>query len=112
MRGNGIPKAYFDGNYLRNGGEKVNWRAINASHVQRVREQLSLFSAEMPDEIIEIPYEIIDYINQTRGRLNTVKHQEEDFVTEADYQILVDTISKFWEILATQEQFTPPVHLG
>ncbi len=99
-------KNYFDDQYVRNGGVRVDWKKKSpgtpaASHVARVKEQLSVFSASVPKEVIDI-------IDRARSQVNTAKHEVEFFVTEIDYRDLVAAVSNFWETLSLFEEFTPP----
>jgi hypothetical protein len=94
-------KDYFDGHYVRNGGEKVNWRASRSPHVAKVIAQLEFLSASVPSELLTV-------INEARKRVNIVKHEADDFATEADYKALATAVASFWETLAPQEEFTPP----
>ena len=100
-------KAYFDGNYARNGSSTVDWRGKlpgipGASHVDRVRAQLSCFGATTPAGAL-------DTIDQARERVNFAKHEADHFVSEADHKRLVQAVLVFWEALAEQEEFTPPL---
>ena len=100
-------KAYFDGNHARNGGDKVDWRGklpgvVGASHVDRVRAQLALFGAA-------VPAGVLDAIDRTRDGVNLAKHEAEHFIGEAEYKQLVQAVMTFWETLAEQEEFTPPI---
>ena len=100
-------KAYFDGNHARNGCGKVDWRGKlpgvpGASHVDRVRAQLTSFG-------VATPAGILDTIDQARERVNLAKHEAEHFIDEADYKQFVQAVSAFWEALAEQEEFTPPI---
>jgi len=100
-------KAYFDGNHARNGSAKVEWRGklpglAGASHVDRVRAQLALFGAT-------VPADVLDGIDRTREGVNLAKHEAEHFVGEAEYKQLVQAVTAFWEALAEQEGFTPPI---
>ena len=99
-------KAFFDGNHARNGGGKVDWRGKlpgvpRASHVDRVRAQLVLFGAAVPEDALAA-------IDRAREGVNLAKHEAEHFIGEADYRALVRAIERFWEALAEQEEFTPP----
>jgi len=98
-------KAYFDGHHVRNGSTKVDWKTRlsgstgAASHVDRVRAQLALFSASvLPDTL--------DAIDRHRCLINTNKHEDDYFATEEDYRDLVQAIAAFWNELAPQEEFT------
>lgn len=100
-------KAYFDGNHARNGGAKVDWRGklpgvAGASHVDRVRAQLAMFGSI-------VPADALDAIDRTREGVNLAKHEAEHFISEAEYKQLVQAVMAFWEALAEQEEFTPPV---
>ena len=108
-------KVYFDVHHSRNGGSKINWRAKiakvpNPSHVDRVKEQLSLFSASVPSEVL-------DAIDATRAKVNAAKHSDEFFVTEEEYRFFVKNVLTFWERLDEQEEFVSlrgeqqPAHL-
>ena len=99
-------KVYFDGNHARNGGSKVDWRGkmpgvVGASHVDRVRAQLTLFGAT-------VPADALDVIDRTREGVNLAKHEAEHFIGEADYWALTHAVLAFWEAIAEQEEFTPP----
>jgi hypothetical protein len=94
-------KDYFDGQHVRNGGTKVKWKKTGGgSHVSKVKDQLVLFSAS-------IPAEVIDAIDQARKRVNVAKHEDEDLATEGDYGALATAVASFWEALTSQEEFTP-----
>lgn len=100
-------KAYFDGNHARNGSSKMDWRGklpgvAGASHVGRVRVQLALFGATMPADAL-------DAIDQSRDQVNLAKHEAEHFVGEAEYKQFLRAVMTFWEILAEQEEFSPPM---
>ena len=98
-------KAYFDGHHMRNGGTKVDWKARlsgsagAASHVDRVRAQLVLFSATVSPDIL-------DAIDRHRRLINTNKHEDDYFATEEDYRDLVRAVAAFWNELAPKEEFT------
>jgi hypothetical protein len=99
-------KAYFDGNHARNGSGKVDWRGKlpgvpGASHVDRVRAQLTLFDAT-------VPAEALDAIDRIRDQVNLAKHEAGHFVSEADYIGLLQAVMAFWEALSGKEEFTPP----
>ena len=99
-------KAYFDGNHARNGGGKADWRGRlpgvpGASHVDRVRSQITSFGAAVPGDVL-------DAIDRTREQVNLAKHEADHLVAEADYRGLVRAVVSFWEALAGQEEFTPP----
>ncbi len=104
-------KAYFDGQHLRNGAAKVDWKkrpprgAPAASHVDKVKAQLGLFGASVPGGAI-------DAIDRARNQVNAAKHEEEIFVTEAGYRELVAAVATFWDALELQEAFTPPVSIA
>jgi len=100
-------KAYFDGNHARNGSGKVDWRGklpgvAGASHVDRVRTQLTLFGATVPADALVA-------IDRTREGVNLAKHEAEHFIGGADYKALVQAVTTFWEALTEQEEFTLPI---
>ena len=101
-------KAYFDGHHKRSGSPKPDWKAkipgVNgaASHVDRVRTQIALFGATVPESSLI-------KLDEHRRLINAAKHEEEYFATEESYCQLVKAISDFWNELAPQEEFT--IHL-
>lgn len=98
-------KAYFEGQHQRNGASKPDWKgkvagvAGGTSHVERIRAQLAQFGATTPSAAL-------DAIDAQRRLINAAKHEEEYFVTEADYRSLVKAVADFWDALASQEEFT------
>ncbi|MBW4091860.1 MAG: hypothetical protein HIU82_12255 [Proteobacteria bacterium] len=98
-------KSYFDGQCSRAGTAKPDWKGKvpgitrAASHVDRVRAQLSLFSATISEGTLAI-------LDEQRNRINVAKHEDEYFATEQDYLDLINAVSAFWNELATQEEFT------
>jgi hypothetical protein len=98
-------KSYFEGQHLRGGTAKPDWKGKllgtnkTASHVDRVRAQLSLFSAVMSESTLAT-------LDEQRERINTAKHEGNHFATEQDYGDLVHAVSSFWNELAPQEEFT------
>ena len=96
-------KQYFEGQHLRSGRVKPDWRAKlpsfdRPSHVDRVQAQLVLFDAT-------ITRSIIDVLDMQRGLINAAIHEDEYFVTEQNYRALVQAVADFWNELTTQEEF-------
>jgi hypothetical protein len=97
-------KSYFDGQHERNVSPKPNWKAPvpgrsgGASHVDRIRAQLTIFGAAIANNIL-------DAIDDQRRLVNVSKHEDEYFATEQDYRTLVDAIAAFWNELDQQEEF-------
>jgi hypothetical protein len=100
-------KSYFEGQHVRNDGSKPDWKGklsgVNgaASHVDRVRAQLTLFAASVSEGILAV-------LDEQRRLINTAKHEDEFFATEQDYRALTQAAADFWNELTTQEEFTPP----
>jgi hypothetical protein len=94
-------KDYFDGHSRRSDGKAADWRSSNRSHVYKVRKQLQSFSGSIPDDVFRT-------IDQARDRVNAAKHEDEIFVTEAEYAALVTAIKNFWEVVESHEVFMPP----
>jgi hypothetical protein len=76
-------KGYFESQHVRNARPKPNWKAPvlarsgGASHVERVRAQLTLFGALIANNIL-------DAIDDQRRLINVSKHEDEYFATEQD----------------------------
>ena len=92
-------KQYFDCQHRRNESKGVVWKTGN--HVSQVKQQLSIFSASVPDHVMAA-------IDQARRHVNTIKHKGTFLATEDDYKASVAGIEDFWSGLAEQESFTPP----
>ncbi len=98
-------KSYFEGHHQRNSRSKPDWKgrvpgsAGAVSHVDRVRAQLALFCVSVPDAIL-------DTLDVQRRLINAAKHEDEYFVTEQDYRVLLKAVADFWNELASQEEFT------
>lgn len=99
-------KSYFDIQHERNGSKtKPKWKGKLSgadgavSHVTRVRIQLELFAASIPDTVLHT-------IDSNRDAINRAKHDDEYFVTEEDFRALHEAISDFWNDLAKQEEFS------
>lgn len=99
-------KTYFNAMHIRNGGEAKDWGKIKiphvkkVSHVSKVENQISLFSAKRPPSL--------SLVDEARCRVNETKHEDSYQASEADYEKLVTAIDEFWQELADQERFTPP----
>jgi hypothetical protein len=93
-------KSYFDFMHTRNGGAIPNWKNISGSHIDKVKEQLVLFSA--------IPPALMAVIEETRQHVNGMKHEDSYIASQADYESLVSAVERFWNDLECQEEFTPP----
>ena len=96
-------KSYFDVMHIRNGGQNQNWKNISGSHVEKIEKQLTVFSARRPASMATI--------EETRERVNGMKHEDRYLASEADYESLVSAVEQFWDDLGTQEDFTPPVRV-
>ena len=93
-------KSYFNAMYARNGQPAPNWRELSGSHVDKIKNQLSLFSAISPPSLTAI--------EATRSRINDAKHEDSYLATQSDYDCLTTAVDRFWEEMAGQEMFTPP----
>jgi len=94
-------KSYFDVMYTRNGVTAPRWKNGSGSHVEKIENQLALFSAAPPASMVAI--------EETRKRVNSMKHEDSYLASKADYESSVEAVQQFWDDLATQEPFTPPV---
>ena len=88
-------KTYFNAMHARNASSEPRWRALNESHVQKVRLQLASFSSAEPTSL--------NAIDEMRILLNDTKHEGGYLATAQDYQHLTDAISSFWSNLNKQE---------
>jgi len=89
-------KRHFNNIHLRNGGKKIEWKRNAQSHVAKVRQQLKLFSVTMSPDILSA-------IDGARVKINTAKHEDDIWASEADYQLLVASVQRFWQELEPQE---------
>jgi hypothetical protein len=91
-------KSYFDVMHTRNGGATPNWKNVSGSHVEKIEKQLALFSA--------IPPASMTVIEETRQRVNGMKHEDSYLASQADYESLVSAVERFWGDLEIGEEFT------
>lgn len=89
-------KSYFESQHKRNVSSKPDWKSRvegvpgTASHVDRVRAQLTLFGVTAPGAALGV-------IDAQRRLINSAKHNEEYFVAENDYRALVKAAADFWD---------------
>jgi hypothetical protein len=91
-------KSYFEAMHARNGTPTPNWKKIDGSHVDK---QLALFSATPPESMW--------VIEETRQRVNGMKHEDSYLASQADYESLLNAVQQFWGDVGIQEDFISPV---
>ena len=92
-------KSYFNVMYARNSKAAPNWEKLMGSHVEKIENQLALFSAAPPASLT--------MIDKTRDRINDAKHEDSYLASQSDYECLTTAVDQFWQSLITQEVFTP-----